>query len=168
MTASAAQVIALEYGPRSIRFNPECGLAIVPRFEVFQQVKDKIPAEYDRAVLAGRADFDAARGAITGRNRVLLFDDNDLSWRSVAEEAVRSVGAHVIPPPAVITALNVQELLELRLAPREYVLHPTADDGNDREIARQEIPFTDFPLRSTRLYLVNDGRYRVLMLPSEY
>lgn len=43
-----------------------------------------------------------------------------------------------------------------------------ADDGNGNEIARQEIPFTDFPLRSTRLYLVNDGRYRVLMLPSEY
>lgn len=43
-----------------------------------------------------------------------------------------------------------------------------ADDGNGNEIARQEIPFTDFPLRSIRLYLVNDGRYRVLMLPSEY
>jgi hypothetical protein len=43
-----------------------------------------------------------------------------------------------------------------------------ADDGNGNEIARQEIPFTDFPLRSTRLYLVKDGKYRVLMLPSEY
>jgi len=43
-----------------------------------------------------------------------------------------------------------------------------ADDGNGNEIARQKIPYTDFPLRSQRLYLVNDGRYRVLMLPSEY
>lgn len=43
-----------------------------------------------------------------------------------------------------------------------------ADDGNGKEIARQKIPFTDFPLRSQRLYLVNDGKYRVLMLPSEY
>lgn len=43
-----------------------------------------------------------------------------------------------------------------------------ADDGNGREIAQQEIPYTDFPLRSARLYLVNDGRYRVLMLPGEY
>ncbi len=44
----------------------------------------------------------------------------------------------------------------------------TADDGNGKEIVRQEIPFTDFPMRSAKLYLVNDGRYRVLMLPSEY
>ena len=44
----------------------------------------------------------------------------------------------------------------------------SADDGNGKEIARQKIPYTDFPLRSQRLYLVNDGRYRVLMLPSEY
>lgn len=44
----------------------------------------------------------------------------------------------------------------------------TADDGNGNVIARQKIPYTDFPLRSQRLYLVNDGRYRVLMLPSEY
>lgn len=43
-----------------------------------------------------------------------------------------------------------------------------ADDGNGNVIARQKIPYTDFPLRSQRLYLVNDGRYRVLMLPSEY
>ena len=43
-----------------------------------------------------------------------------------------------------------------------------ADDGSGKEIARQKIPYTDFPLRSQRLYLVNDGRYRVLMLPSEY
>ena len=43
-----------------------------------------------------------------------------------------------------------------------------AGDGDGKEIARQKIPYTDFPLRSQRLYLVNDGRYRVLMLPSEY
>ena len=43
-----------------------------------------------------------------------------------------------------------------------------ADDGTGKEIAHQKIPYTDFPLRSQRLYLVNDGRYRVLMLPSEY
>jgi hypothetical protein len=43
-----------------------------------------------------------------------------------------------------------------------------ADDGNGNEIARQKIPYTDFPLRSQRLYLVNDGKYRVLMLPGEY
>ena len=43
-----------------------------------------------------------------------------------------------------------------------------ANDGNGNVIAHQKIPYTDFPLRSQCLYLVNDGRYRVLMLPSEY
>jgi len=43
-----------------------------------------------------------------------------------------------------------------------------ATDGNNTTIAKQKIEYTDFPLRSAKLYLVNDGRYRVLMLPSEY
>jgi hypothetical protein len=43
-----------------------------------------------------------------------------------------------------------------------------ADDGNGNVIAHQKIPYTDFPLRSQRLYLVNNGRYRVLMPPTEY
>ena len=43
-----------------------------------------------------------------------------------------------------------------------------ATDGNDKTIALQKIEYTDFPMRHAKLYLVNDGRYRVLMLPSEY
>ena len=44
----------------------------------------------------------------------------------------------------------------------------TAEGGNGKELVRQEIPYTDFPLRSQKLYLVKDDKYRVLMLPSEY
>jgi len=48
-----------------------------------------------------------------------------------------------------------------------------ADDGNGREIARQEIDYTDFCLDEIVLYLVAgslDGEkiVRVLMLPGEY
>jgi hypothetical protein len=43
-----------------------------------------------------------------------------------------------------------------------------AQDGDGKELVRQEIPYTDFPLRSQKLYLVKDEKYRVLMLPSEY
>ena len=42
------------------------------------------------------------------------------------------------------------------------------EDGNDHEHARQEIPYTDFPLSSITLYACWDGEHWVIMLPSEY
>ena len=40
------------------------------------------------------------------------------------------------------------------------------EDGNDREHARQEIPYTDLPLDT--LYACWDQGHWVIMLPSEY
>ena len=42
------------------------------------------------------------------------------------------------------------------------------EDGNGNEHARQQIPFTDFPLEEIKLYACWDGEYWVIMLPSEY
>jgi hypothetical protein len=42
------------------------------------------------------------------------------------------------------------------------------DDGNGNELARQEIPYTDFPLEEIKLYACWDSEYWVIMLPSEY
>ena len=42
------------------------------------------------------------------------------------------------------------------------------EDGNGREHARQEIPYTDFPLNSITLFACWDGEHWVIMLPSEY
>jgi hypothetical protein len=42
------------------------------------------------------------------------------------------------------------------------------EDGNDREHARQEIPYTDFQLDSITLYACWDQENWVIMLPSEY
>jgi len=42
------------------------------------------------------------------------------------------------------------------------------EDGNSREHARQEIPYTDFPLNSIMLYACWDQENWVIMLPSEY
>jgi hypothetical protein len=42
------------------------------------------------------------------------------------------------------------------------------EDGNDREHARQEIPYTDFPLNALTLYACWDTEHWVIMLPSEY
>ena len=42
-------------------------------------------------------------------------------------------------------------------------------DGNtDTSIIEQALDYTDFPLEEITLWLVADGRHRVLMLPSEY
>jgi hypothetical protein len=41
-------------------------------------------------------------------------------------------------------------------------------DGNGNEHARQEIPYTDFPLNKITLYACWDGLHWVIMLPSEY
>ena len=40
----------------------------------------------------------------------------------------------------------------------------SADDGNGREVARQDIEFTDFPLDQIKLYLAEG----TLLLPGEY
>lgn len=42
------------------------------------------------------------------------------------------------------------------------------EDGNGHEHARQQIPYTDFPLEEITLYACWDGEHWVIMLPSEY
>jgi hypothetical protein len=42
------------------------------------------------------------------------------------------------------------------------------EDCNGSEHARQEIPYTDFPMEAISLYACWDGEYWVIMLPSEY
>jgi hypothetical protein len=42
------------------------------------------------------------------------------------------------------------------------------EDGNGGEHARQQIPYTDFPLSGITLYACWDGAHWVIMLPSEY
>ena len=42
------------------------------------------------------------------------------------------------------------------------------EDGNGNEHARQQIPFTDFPIEEIKLFACWDGEHWVIMLPSEY
>jgi len=44
----------------------------------------------------------------------------------------------------------------------------TLEDGNGGIRAKQEIPYTDFPLSEQLIYANWDGEHWVLMLPSEY
>jgi hypothetical protein len=42
------------------------------------------------------------------------------------------------------------------------------EDGIGSEHARQDIPYTDFPMHAISLYACWDGEHWVIMLPSEY
>lgn len=42
------------------------------------------------------------------------------------------------------------------------------EDGNCKKHARQEIPFTDFPMPTVSLYVCWDGEHWVIVLPGEY
>jgi hypothetical protein len=44
----------------------------------------------------------------------------------------------------------------------------TLDDGNDNIKARQEIPYTDFPMSSIKLYVADNEFAWTILLPSEY
>jgi len=55
-----------------------------------------------------------------------------------------------------ITSENKKAAVEMR-----------ADDGQD-VIVRQDIPYTTFPEGKFKMYYVDDGSYKVLLLPSEY
>lgn len=56
----------------------------------------------------------------------------------------------------------------VRLVVTESQAVLSLEDGNGSVRARQQIPFTDFPLPEHVLYACWDGNHWVLMLPSEY
>ncbi len=56
----------------------------------------------------------------------------------------------------------------LRLVVHEGTALLTLEDGNGGELARQQIPYTDFPELEQVLYACWDGTHWVLMLPGEY
>jgi hypothetical protein len=59
-------------------------------------------------------------------------------------------------------------LIVVRMEVEEHQAIMRYEDGNGRELARQAIPYTDFPLRNLTLYAVWDTQQWVIMLPSEY
>ena len=42
------------------------------------------------------------------------------------------------------------------------------EDSDQPVVVRKEIPFTDFPEGTLQMYYIDDGSYKVLLLPSEY
>jgi hypothetical protein len=74
--------------------------------------------------------------------------------------------------PGVINVGTLSKLRRLVLRDGMSVAQGRAvmiyEDGTGKEHARQEIPYTDFPLNSITLYSCWDGEHWVIMLPSEY
>ena len=58
--------------------------------------------------------------------------------------------------------------VQVRVAVKASLATMIYDDGNGKEHARQEIPYTDFPIEQIRLYACWEGEHWVIMLPSEY
>ena len=56
------------------------------------------------------------------------------------------------------------QIWELKVNPDKSCIVTMKEDTDEPVLVTQEIPFTDFPLESIKLYLI-DG---VLLLPSEY
>ena len=44
----------------------------------------------------------------------------------------------------------------------------TCEDGNGHVVAKQDIPDTNFPLKELKVYLIDDGEHKVILLTGEY
>jgi hypothetical protein len=72
---------------------------------------------------------------------------------------------------SVLTKINDEfAVLELSLEEGTRSALVVIHDGREPEITyhQQEIAWTDFPLPKVKLYIQENGRERVVMLPSEY
>ena len=58
--------------------------------------------------------------------------------------------------------------VQVRMTVNGYKAKLIYEDGRGKEYARQEIPYTDFPMHSIALFACWDGEHWVIMLPSEY
>lgn len=97
-------------------------------------------------------------------NRWCLLTDGA---KYLADEA----GAHWLLDAAASYLLELGTsdwFVLVRLVVTESQAVLSLEDGNGSVRARQQIPFTDFPLPEHVLYACWDGHHWVLMLPSEY
>jgi len=58
--------------------------------------------------------------------------------------------------------------VQVRVTVNGYRATMIYEDGSGKEHARQDIPYTDFPMQAISLFACWDGEHWVIMLPSEY
>jgi hypothetical protein len=64
--------------------------------------------------------------------------------------------------------LGKEDFITCKLNVQDCVGELIFDDGNDRTLASQKIPYTDFPLEGVTLFIVRESSQFVVMLPGEY
>jgi hypothetical protein len=68
-----------------------------------------------------------------------------------------------------VTEIGTQDwFVVVRMEVEDHQAVMRYEDGNGKELARQAIPYTDWPLQALTLYAVWDTQHWVIMLPSEY
>ena len=73
-----------------------------------------------------------------------------------------------MPSPATSAKSALRTVVLVRVQTKDTRATMVYEDGNGREHARQDIPYTDLPLAKVTLYACWDGEHWVIMLPSEY
>ena len=64
--------------------------------------------------------------------------------------------------------LGKEDFITCKLTVQDTVGEVVFDDGNGNILARQHIPFTDFPLEKIELFIARGEDNFVVMLPGEY
>ena len=101
-----------------------------------------------------------ARSMVMTEGVIFLADAASAHWLTDA------IASYIHDPRSRREAFQVWHLV---VDPSDRSAGLAMTDGNDPvPIVAQDIRYTDFPLNEITLWLVADGRYRVLMLPSEY
>ena len=97
-----------------------------------------------------------------GRQHLLTDGTQYLAEQAGCYSIMDAVSSHV-------TEIGTQDwFVVVRIEVENHQAVMRYEDGNGRELARQAIPYTDFPLSNLTLYAVWDTQHWVIMLPSEY
>jgi hypothetical protein len=71
--------------------------------------------------------------------------------------------------PAAVSEIDTHDwFIQVKVQVHDIQATMINDDGNGKELARQDRPNTDFPMEAISLYACGDGEHWVIMLPSEY
>ncbi len=97
-----------------------------------------------------------------GKQHLLTDGTQYLAEQAGCDWIIDAVASHV-------TEIGTQDwFVVVRIEVIDHGAMMRYEDGNGRELARQAIPYTDFPLANLTLYAVWDTQHWVIMLPSEY
>ncbi len=111
----------------------------------------------------GSEHFYLYGGKLVVTDGVRYLIDNGCAWLIDIIASVRGL-------PSIKTEEKEFWTLKVDLDAHTAVITATDGDKGDGPIQlyRQVINYTDFPLKELKLYVIEEGAYKVVMLPTEY